>query len=173
MGFNRFGALIALRLILLLSALVLASYLLFTPGYPVAAMLTCADLRTAAAEALHFVRKTNLEVSRFLEAARYADFGQRFEFSTLGAGFAELGNTFTDILEHFREDRQAQEGQLRQLNAILEHVPVPLITLHSDDQVQLWNNAARKLFGAIRLNIFVISVSSAPACHTDWRLAAG
>jgi nitrogen fixation/metabolism regulation signal transduction histidine kinase len=148
MGFERFGALLTLRLASLLLALGGAGYLLLEPGYPAATALALGVSALLAAEVFRFVRKTNLEISRFLDAARYGDFGQRFEFEGSGAGFPELGATFTEILDRFREDRQDQEAGYKHLKAILEHVPVPLITLQADRTVRLLNNAARKLFGS-------------------------
>lgn len=34
------------------------------------------------------------------------------------------------------------------MRALIEHIPVPLLTLHADDSITLQNNAARRLFGA-------------------------
>jgi two-component system nitrogen regulation sensor histidine kinase NtrY len=97
---------------------------------------------------VRFVSKTNAELVRFLDAARYADYSQRFEMSSLGSGFGELGSAFTDILERFQIVRFEQIEQHRHLKAIVEHVPVPLISISSDGSLTLWNNASRKLFGA-------------------------
>jgi len=151
MGFSRFGLLIALRLVLLFATLGLAGYLLVEQGFPVATALTLSVAVLLAVDIFRFVRRTNLEVARFLDAVRYADFGQRFEFPGVGAGFSELGTAFTQILNRFRADRQNREAELRHLKAILEHVPVPLITLRPDGEVHLWNNAARRLFGSNRV----------------------
>ena len=147
MGFSKFGALLALRLSLILVSLAFVGFLVMTPGYHAATLLVLVVSCLLTFEVFRFISKTNKELSRFLDAVRYADFGQRFQFTAQGAGFSELGDTFTKILERFRQDRQQQESELRHLKALLEHVPVPLISLHSDNQITLWNNSARRLFG--------------------------
>ncbi len=147
MGFNRFSLLLAIRLFFIMLSLAAVGLLVVTPGYHAATMLAIVVSIGLTIEVFRFISKTNQELSRFLDAARYADFGQRFEFKHLGAGFAELGETFTDIMERFRDDRQDQESELRHLKALLEHVPVPLISVYGDGGVTLWNNAARRLFG--------------------------
>jgi nitrogen fixation/metabolism regulation signal transduction histidine kinase len=47
-----------------------------------------------------------------------------------------------------RERGTGQETDVRRLRALIEHIPVPLLTLHADDSITLQNNAARRLFGA-------------------------
>lgn len=149
MDSNRFSTLLTLRLIFILTTMAVVGFLIMTPGYHAATLLGIVILTGLTLELFGFVAKTNRELSRFLDAVRYADFGQRFQFGNLGAGFAELGDTFTHILDRFREDRKQQESELRHLKALLEHVPVPLISVHTNGQVTLWNNAARRLFGIV------------------------
>ena len=147
MNFKRFSFLLSLYLLAILLALMGLVFLFFTPGYHAATLLTLCIIAGLMFSVLRFISRTNAEISRFLDAARYADFGQRFNFQHLGAGFEELGNTFTDILERFREARTGQEEELKHLKALIEHVPVPLISLHHNNSITLWNNAARRLFG--------------------------
>lgn len=148
MGFKKFSLLLAGRLIVIMAALLLLTYLITTPGYYAATLLAFLVVVTLTVEVIRFVSKTNSEVSRFLEAARYADFSQRFNLHGLGAGFGELGDTFTDILQRFQSVRAGQEEELRHLKALVEHVPVPLLSLHGDGAITIWNNAARRLFGS-------------------------
>jgi nitrogen fixation/metabolism regulation signal transduction histidine kinase len=147
MGFNRFSLLLSLRLLLIMASLVALAYLALEPGYHAATLMALALTVALTVNVFRFVSRTNKEVSRFLDAARYADFGQRFSLGGLGAGFEDLGDTFTDILERFRQLRSEQETELRHLRALLEHVPVPLVSLQGNGQVNSWNNAARRLFG--------------------------
>ena len=147
MVFKRFGIQLGLRLALLFLLLGGAAYLAVSGDYPAATLQLVAIGIVLAVELSRFVSRTNQELARFLDAIRYADFGQRFSFSGSGAGFRELGETFTHILERFREDRSEQERELKHLKALLEHVPVPLISIYSDGRISIWNNAARRLFG--------------------------
>ena len=151
MGFRSFSLLLGLRvalLVLVLSALV---YLVLESGYPVLSILLAGFAALLLLEIVRFVRRTNRELTRFLDAIRYADFGQRFQMQQVGAGFEELGAVFTGIIERFQDLRNQQEETLRHLKALMEHVPVPLMSLHQDGKLQLHNNAARRLFGSSRV----------------------
>ncbi len=148
MGFKKFSLMIAMRTVLVMLTLILLTFLITTPGYHAATLLVSLFLIVQCLLVFGFITKTNAELARFLDAARYADFSQRFELKGLGSGFGELGNAFTDILKRFQAVRTNQEEELRHLKAMIEHVPVPLMSVHYDGSLTLWNNSARRLFGS-------------------------
>ena len=152
MGFKRFSLLLAARFGLLLLTLTMLGYALISKGYHATALLISILLIFQVTEVLRFISKTNAELTRFFEAARYADFSQRFNLNALGSGFGELGEAFDDILERFETVRSDQEQALRHLKAMIEHVPVPLMSIHNNGQLTLWNNGARRLFGTHKVS---------------------
>ena len=148
MIFRRFVVSLIVRLVLTGAAMAAVVWFLLKPGYHSATAIAAAALVAMSAELWRYVSRTNREVARFLDAARYADYSQRFEFSRQGADFQALGDAFTDILARMRERSDDQEVEMRRLRALIEHIPVPLLTLRADGSVTLQNNAARRLFGA-------------------------
>jgi nitrogen fixation/metabolism regulation signal transduction histidine kinase len=148
MVFRFFVIALILRLVLVGVAMAVVMWLLLEPGYHSATLLSAIVLALLVAELWRYVSRTNREVARFLDAVRFADYSQRFDFEKAGSGFASLGRTFTAIIEEMRERRTDQESDMRHLKALVEHIPVPLMTVHADDAITLQNNAARRLFGS-------------------------
>jgi two-component system nitrogen regulation sensor histidine kinase NtrY len=148
MVFRFFVVALLLRLVLVGAAMALVVWLLLQPGYHAATLLASIVLAILVAELWRYVSRTNREVARFLDAVRFADYSQRFDFEKAGSGFASLGRTFTAIIDEMRERRTDQESGMRHLKALIEHIPVPLMTVHADNAITLQNNAARRLFGA-------------------------
>jgi two-component system nitrogen regulation sensor histidine kinase NtrY len=151
MVFRFFVVALLLRLVLVGAAMALVIWLLLQPGYHAATLLASIVLALLVAELWRYVSRTNREVARFLDAVRFADYSQRFDFEKAGSGFASLGRTFTAIIGEMRERRTDQESEMRHLKALIEHIPVPLMTVHADNSITLQNNAARRLFGSAHI----------------------
>jgi len=148
MVYKRFSLLLAIRLVIVGVAIAAALWLLLQPGLHSATLLALGIVAIAAAELWWFIGRTNREVARFLEAARHADYSQRFGYEDFGTGFGDLATAFTDILNRMYEKRSTIETDLRRLNALIDHIPIPLLTVRGDDSIILQNNASRRLFGA-------------------------
>jgi|TARA_R110002096_G_scaffold426421_1_gene636230 nitrogen fixation/metabolism regulation signal transduction histidine kinase len=148
MGFKQFSLLLTVRLALLFITVSSLAILVISPGFLAASLLIALVALFQIFEIVRFVKLTNDDLTRFLDAMRYGDFGQKFDHAGMGAGFIELGEAITDILERFRQYRGQQEEELKHLKALIEHVPVPLMSIKGDGTVQIHNNAARRLFGS-------------------------
>ncbi len=95
-----------------------------------------------------YVQRTNLELTRFVEALTYADFSASFGHKHEGFGFEQLGSAMNSAVARLREERSRSADTNRTLAALVEEVPTPLLSLDSDGHVELLNKAARRMFSA-------------------------
>jgi two-component system, NtrC family, nitrogen regulation sensor histidine kinase NtrY len=147
MAFKHFGLLILLRLVVLCLGISGFYYAYNNPRYHVVTFIAFVIVICLIYELWFFLTRTNRELARFLASARYEDFNQSFDFENASAGFQALGDAFTKILERFKKLRMSQEAELSHLRAIINHIPVPLMTIKQDGNLILLNNAARRFFG--------------------------
>ena len=94
---------------------------------------------------IRYVEQTNRALNRFLEAVKYEDFTQTFIGSGLGSSFQELKSSFNEVLSKFQQARAEKEEHYRRLQTVVQHVGIGLISYRQDGEVELINNAAKRL----------------------------
>jgi len=146
---KRFRVQIALRVLLLAAAISLAVYL--APISWLAAVAVAALAVFGAFALVHYVERTQHNLSRFLLAVRYADFSQTFTRNPLGAPFRELDAAIAEVIGEFQKHRLEKEAQAHYLETIVQHVGIGLMVYRPDGAVDLVNRAAKRLLGVARL----------------------
>lgn len=148
MGFDRrFTLGLSVWILLLVATLVAAGAALLEPDLGAARLVACAFVIAAFAGLWRHVTRTNRTVARFLEALRFGDTAMLFDGAG-GAGFSELGRSLNEAMARFRAEQARLAGELRYLDALVDDMPVAVLTVDADGQVALANKAARRLFKA-------------------------
>ena len=91
------------------------------------------------------VRRTNVELVRFLNALRFADFSHNFALADQGSGFAEVAEALNQSIRRMRDERQKLSDVNRFYEAVLDDAPTALLVVDSEGRVELGNKAARRL----------------------------
>lgn len=95
---------------------------------------------------IQYVDLTNQTLSRFFNSVRYSDFSRTFSGEKLGASFDQLNETMTEVIEKFKEQRIEKQSQFRYMENVVEHIGVGLISFNQEGEIELLNNAAKRLF---------------------------
>ncbi len=151
-GARAFRTRIVLRVVFLGATLWLLFYIIAEGTYHLAVPIVVGFVLLYQLYALvHYVERTNRDLTRFLNAIRYADFSQTFVTGGLGSSFDELKTAFNEVLDAFRQARAEKEEQARYLQTVVQHIGVGLIVFDNAGEVSLINNAAKRLLGVPRL----------------------
>lgn len=100
---------------------------------------------------LHYVEKTNRDLTRFFSSIRYSDFSQTFKDDGLGSSFDGLRRAFTEVMNVFRKTRAEKEEHYRYLQTVVQHIGIGLIVYQPNGDVELINTAAKRLLGVSSL----------------------
>ncbi|MEA3003843.1 MAG: hypothetical protein QOH81_2631 [Sphingomonadales bacterium] len=119
---------------------------LSTAGLGAARILAALFCLWALVELWRYIRRTNVEIARFLEAVRLGDLSQSFSHGGEGSGFGEIGEALDRAIRRLREERHRLSDAGRFYEAVLDDAPTPLLAVDGDGRVELINKAARRLF---------------------------
>jgi signal transduction histidine kinase len=120
---------------------------------------------------IHYVEKTNRDLTRFFTSIRYSDFSQTFKDVRLGPSFDGLRKAFTEVMNVFRKTRTEKEEHYRYLQTIVQHIGIGLIAYQPNGDVELINTAAKRLLGIPALkNIQSLETFSKPLVDTLFKI---
>jgi len=125
----------------------LAAAVLLRPAR--ALWLTTAMLSAGAMVALwRYIGRTNREVARFIEAVHFGDLTVTFT-ARRGGGFDDLARAINIALQRLRAERERLTYNNRFFEAVIDNVPIAMLTVEGGTKVTLLNRTARRLFGSV------------------------
>lgn len=145
MVYKRFRFIIIGRIFLLISSIFLLFFIHFY-YFSLALLLILAIIIIYQIFLLiHYIEATNRDLSRFFESIKYADFSQSFSSHQKGKTFHELYQAINAVIQDFHQARREKEEQYRYLQTVVQHIGVGIIVFKMNNEVDLINNAAKRL----------------------------
>ncbi len=174
MVFKNFRVQCTFRVLILTATLALLFYLIHQDTFlPIGVILVLVILYEVYS-LIHYVEKTNRDLSRFWEAVKHEDFSQTFTGAGLGSSFNELKIAFNDVLTKFQKTRGEKEEHYRYLQTIIQHIGIGLLSYQKNGEVELINTAAKRLLRVTHLkNIKSLQSFSVDLVETLLRLRPG
>ena len=146
MGFDRrFTLVLAAWIGALFAALVGFIWAIETDGLAAARVLAGLIVIAMAAGLWRHIDRTNRTIARFIEALGHGDFATRFD-GRGGSGFRALGDALDGAMRGLQTERDRAARELRYLEALVDDMPVALLTVDTVHGVTPANKAARRLF---------------------------
>lgn len=146
MGFDRrFTLVLTAWVVALFVALVGFIWALEMEGLAAARILAGLIVIAAAAGLWRHIDRTNRSIARFVEALGHGDFATRFD-GRGGAGFAALGEALSGAMRGLQAERDRSAREMRYLEALVDDMPIALLTVDAAHGVTPANKAARRLF---------------------------
>ncbi len=174
MAYRFFRLNCTIRILALATTVFVLFYLLTVTQLYATSLLVAVVIIGQIAALIHYVEKTNRELSRFLDSIRYADFSQSFTATQKGSSFAELNAAFNSVIADFRKARADKEEQYHYLQTVVQHVGLGLLAFDQSGEVDLINNAAKRLLQVPFLkNISTLASFSPELVATLGNLRAG
>lgn len=151
MVYKNFRLHCVIRVLLLGTTIFLFFYLLLQTALYATIVIVASVIVYQIYALIHFVEKTNRDLTRFLEAIKHTDFSQTFSGTGLGSSFEPLKKVFNEVIEQFRRARSEKEEHFRYLQTVVQHVGIGLIAFTQDGEIGLINTAAKRLLRVAHL----------------------
>ncbi|WP_210462774.1 sensor histidine kinase [Rufibacter roseolus] len=152
MGFKNFRFQVILRVLLLVASVFLFFRLDFKSSL-VATQVAMGVLIVVQTVALIlFIENTTERLIKFLNTIKYDDFSEVFSSRGEGKVFDELYQRYNEVIRKFRDIRSEKEATTQYYQTVVQHIGIGIITFKKTGEIQLINNAAKRLLQVSQLS---------------------
>ncbi len=136
---------LVLRIILLALSIFAVFYVYYDTNFSATFLILCILIVMQIYFLIRYVDVTNRELSKFIESIKYSDFSQSFLNQSLGGSFKGLAASFSNVMNQIQKARSEKEENFQYLQTIVKHIGTGLISFTEDGNVEIANEAAKKL----------------------------
>ncbi|MEJ8757435.1 ATP-binding protein [Pontibacter sp. H259] len=151
MVFNTFRARLLLQVCAAMVSMLALVIVLYRTDWYVTAFCIAAFLLLQLYSLVHFVERTNRDLTNFLQSIRHSDFTQRFPEKSSNSTFGHLHTSFNEISDSFLKIKAEKQAHYLYLQAIVEHVGIGILSFDAEGNVMLLNHVAKEQLHAPHL----------------------
>lgn len=145
MIFNTFRTSVVIRLVFIVINTFLFIWL-FQKQYYITSTISLGVLIIQMVLLIKYVEQTNRKLTRFFDNVKYNDFTSSFVSENKGESFNKLNDSFNQVIHQFVKTRAEKEEHHNQLQTIVQHISIGIMTYRSDGTIEIYNNAVKQLF---------------------------
>jgi len=146
MVFKRFYFVIIIRVVLLTLSVFLFSYLVSVARHEVSSIILGLLIVFQVYSLISYINRVNKQLSQFFDSIRHSDFSTSFSDKSLGKSFEKLSFSFNQVIDEFKKNRAEKEEHYNYLQTVVQHINIGIICFGTDGKVDMFNNAAKRLF---------------------------
>jgi len=139
---DRFSIYIIIRVILLVMMSLVFGMIFARPDYFFSQVIVGGVILLQMIEMIHFARRSNKELTKFILAIKYGDVSVNFSGDNLGRDFRDLADSFREVIAAYNKVKIEKESQFLLLQAIIDKISFGIIAFNEDDEVLLINQSA-------------------------------
>lgn len=141
---NRFGLLLLLRVALLLILISIIAWTGLNKKWLFTNAILLSVLLSLIWELLHFINRTNKDLSKFLDALKTNDFAVYFPTQKAGRLFSNLYGDFNMIINLYKQAQLEKETHKEFLHIAVNRLPFGIIAYDEAGQILIFNDYAQK-----------------------------
>jgi two-component system, NtrC family, nitrogen regulation sensor histidine kinase NtrY len=142
--FNRYEFQMAFRVVLLFAGLIGASYFLVNINYAYVFIFVVFVI-VQTYNLIHFINKSNAELTQFIDAVQYRDFSLLFNEKNAPSSVKNLRKAFNTINFTFKQLTNEREAQYQYLQKVLEIVDTGILSYNQNGEIKWINESLKKM----------------------------